>query len=512
MSARWRMVQPLMARLGRAVGRVACAVVAVAVAFTFAVAGSQPARAQPPSPAFDRVGWAADFETLKAAITTGSPNFEWAATRGLDLAAVERRARTRLAAAGDDAAARDALDRFVRSFADGHMELVWPRPATPPVITAPASAASDPVPICERLGFRDDPDRGAIARDLPGYRRLDLEARAGAGEAGLVAVAGRRVGVLRIPLFAPDRAACAAALAERPATGPPCDDACGETVARRADALLIEAITRRVAALKAARIDLLLVDVADNGGGNDTADAVAALLGGPTLVAPEVALIRDATTARDLAEDAAALRAAAAGARGADATLITGLLARLDRARADALVPCDLAPLWRGERPRCTNLVRGSRYSGGLVAHPLSAGQRLQPWAALVSSTSHLAVTPGLWRGPLIVLVDGNSASATELFAAMLQDAGRATVLGAPTFGAGCGFTRPARPITLPHSRATLTMPDCARFRRDGTNELGGIEPDILIGLRPYDSPAQRAARLARALPGAIEAALKPRQ
>jgi C-terminal processing protease CtpA/Prc len=103
-----------------------------------------------------------------------------------------------------------------------------------------------------------------------------------------------------------------------------------------------------------------------------------------------------------------------------------------------------------------------------------------------------------------MILVDGDSASAAELFTAMLQDAKRARVVGSPTLGTGCGWTLPRAPVTLQHSGGQLFMPDCARLRADGSNELDGIQPQLLIGFRTYDSAAQRVRRFSAALPQAL--------
>jgi hypothetical protein len=38
------------------------------------------------------------------------------------------------------------------------------------------------------------------------------------------------------------------------------------------------------------------------------------------------------------------------------------------------------------------------------------------------------------------------------------------------------------------------------RLRKDGTNEINGIDPDVFVPWRQNDSPFQRAKRLATAL------------
>jgi C-terminal processing protease CtpA/Prc len=84
-------------------------------------------------------------------------------------------------------------------------------------------------------------------------------------------------------------------------------------------------------------------------------------------------------------------------------------------------------------------------------------------------------------------------------------DARAAIIVGAPTAGAGCGYTRGGLDVILRHSGATLRLPDCARYRADGSNEVSGIDPDLLIGFRTNDGPARRGKRLAARLQAALE-------
>ena len=458
-----------------------------------------PVLAQPPVP--DRAGWIADFETAKAAITRSSPNLEWQAMRGLDLAAIEARARARLDAASTPDEARDALRRFVRPFADGHMEF---RPAVP-LDHRPASAAANERPDCAALGIEDRPDDGAIATRLPGYRTL--APGHAAVPAGIANIAGRHVGVLRIAMFSPALAHCRAVLASIPLP-PRCNARCREQLSTRIDNAFLDEIAERLRDLLAAGAEVLLVDLADNGGGNDTAIAVARMLGGKDVPTPPLWLARTPATARDLADELADLDRATPTR--ADRASMTDYRPRLTAAIGQAQKPCDLSALWRGGAVACTNLVRRG-YAGGLSALDLPTEQRDRPWAPLVSATAAYSFPARRWPGPVLLLVDGNSASATELLAAMLQDARRATVVGAPTFGAGCGFTRPPEPVPLPHLGLVLGIPDCARLRPDKTNEIDGIVPDILVPFREFDTPAQRVRRLLSVLPTVLAGAKRTR-
>ena len=232
------------------------------------------------------------------------------------------------------------------------------------------------------------------------------------------------------------------------------------------------------------------------------------MIGGADVPAPRLAFTRTAERLKDLEQDEAEIRAGLGANRQIGAAFTRRVLDNYAQARAQAANPCDLSPLWQGKAASCSNLVRGSFYAGGLAPVDPPGLPRSGVWAEKISATVRFNYAPGQWTKPVMVLVDQNSASSTELLAAMLQDAGRATIVGSPTFGSGCGWTIPKQDVVLRHSGGRLTIPDCARFRRDGRNEIDGVEPDVLVGFRQFDTPTQKVRRLLTRLPGAIDATL----
>jgi hypothetical protein len=199
------------------------------------------------------------------------------------------------------------------------------------------------------------------------------------------------------------------------------------------------------------------------------------------------------------------MRDAAAKTRDADEKAF--LLKLADEAKTkkeNAATPCDATPLWNGAHPSCAFLGDGF-YGSGMVSTALPPQFAKKAWAGEVFSANEYPYEAGLWRGPLMVLVDSETWSAAEEFAAVLQDNHAATIIGEPTGGAGCGHTDGGTPTTLKNSRAILEVPDCARIRADGSNEVRGIRPDVLTGWRNTDGRTRRAADFAATLPEILE-------
>lgn len=90
-----------------------------------------------------------------------------------------------------------------------------------------------------------------------------------------------------------------------------------------------------------------------------------------------------------------------------------------------------------------------------------------------------------LFTGPVGVLINRNSASASEIFAAAIQDYGRGVIIGEPSFGKGTVQTvidldkvaRTEKPVL---GQLKLTIAQFFRVN-GGTTQLRGVTPDISL-------------------------------
>jgi carboxyl-terminal processing protease len=130
---------------------------------------------------------------------------------------------------------------------------------------------------------------------------------------------------------------------------------------------------------------------------------------------------------------------------------------------------------------------------------------------------SRTATAASHYDGPLVVLVNGNTASAAEVVAAALQEHDRAVIAGEPTFGKGVVesvmtlsestalalttaqyFTPSGRSIQRPLPGTALAMPEtrleassgAPTFRTDRGRSVsagGGVAPDVMVASWPID-------------------------
>lgn len=94
---------------------------------------------------------------------------------------------------------------------------------------------------------------------------------------------------------------------------------------------------------------------------------------------------------------------------------------------------------------------------------------------------------PGMaWDGPMAVLVNRGSASASEIFAAAIQDYGRGIIIGEPTFGKGTvqnlvdldRFGKATTGEDAKYGELKMTIAEFIRINGDST-QLRGVTPDV---------------------------------
>lgn len=444
--------------------------------------------------------WLEDLAQARTAIETKYANLEWLLTeREFDLAGLFTRAEAAMRQARSDADAMAVFDRLASRINDGHVGISWPRPSAP---QAPASAGSSPPPptvesFCRARGF--DPSRPGIGPALQGYAPVE------AGDvlpAGTIPIGGARAGIVRIakfepggsPSLCPEAVAALAIPIDRP-----CDDACQDKLLTHTYRRLTAALEDRLTRLRAAGATTLVVDVTGNGGGSEWVQAVARMLSPRELVSQRLGFVRGPHWAGTWTRLGERLRGFARTASPQDRRRLLAWAAEADAARAEAEKTC--APTggcpWLGRVGFATGLV-GQARAGAF------AGKEWGPW---VFNPAQYPYRDGVWDGPIIVLVDEGTASAAEEFAALLQDNRAAVIVGARTAGSGCGHTWGGTPTRLKNSGATLRVPDCVRFRADGSNEVGGVIPDHLLPWRASDGSAFKARLLRAALPEAAKRA-----
>lgn len=89
------------------------------------------------------------------------------------------------------------------------------------------------------------------------------------------------------------------------------------------------------------------------------------------------------------------------------------------------------------------------------------------------------AVLQLLYHAPMVVLVDGSTASAAEMVTAALQENGRATVFGTRTYGKGVGFIESSLGWMLEGEMSVTTL----IYTTPAGNSVNGtgLEPDVIV-------------------------------
>jgi carboxyl-terminal processing protease len=145
------------------------------------------------------------------------------------------------------------------------------------------------------------------------------------------------------------------------------------------------------------------------------------------------------------------------------------------------------AALWKLHREGMRSLIVDVRGNpGGLLSASVEVADRFVGSGIIVSTRGrnpmedfvHRANMASTWRVPLVVLVDENSASASEIFAAAIRDHQRGTIVGHQSYGKGS--VQGIFPLNVSGGGVRLTT---AKFYSPTGKPISqvGVKADILV-------------------------------
>jgi carboxyl-terminal processing protease len=172
------------------------------------------------------------------------------------------------------------------------------------------------------------------------------------------------------------------------------------------------------------------------------------------------------------------------------------------------------AALWKLHRQGMRQLILDLRGNpGGLLKAAVDVADKFVYDGLIVATRGrspredfdHRGEVAGTWRVPLIVLIDHDSASASEILAGAIRDHRRGTVIGQRSYGKGS--VQGIFPLATANLGLRLTT---AQWYTPSGRAIsgGGIAPDILVPLPAAGGPLEAAS------PGGQQAvvALRPPQ
>ena len=443
--------------------------------------------------------WLEDFEAVKKFMAEGYANLEWARNgKKIDLAALNKKTQDELAKASTDQQAMEILEKFLKSFQDGHLKLR--KVDNSPVQTedkrqsfAPDTSAEK---VCSELGYKFRLKRFSLPfENAPNFKLFSTD-KDYFPAAIFTLENGKKFGVLNIGLFSPDGylGNCQASWEEfRPTLNAPCDEKCqgrfDTVIANRLSAKL----TGQIKILQSQKIDYLIVDIGGNGGGTNWVEPAVRIISPKPVRSTLAGFIRhphwvainqqmlddvlDDLTRKDLnAKQIGYLKTAKE---------------RLEKYIEEAKSPCDMSFVWTSDeqRKKCTILNTTPSLTTGIFERlPVEEISNLKSKNILFKAVGY-DFEESVFKGNLIVLVDRKTASAAENFASYIQAGKSGEIVGEKTFGAGCGYVNGGTKYFLPNSKFQLLMPDCVRYRADGANEVEGVVPDINLWEANDDKP-----------------------
>lgn len=457
------------------------------------------------SQTFSRELWLQDYEALKKQLESGYANLEWIhQARKLDLKILDEQTKDALNKATSDDEAKRALEKFLSAFSDGHLRLRPPDKSSNGTNENVRVFKTDDIgkKVCGDWGFKNRSNGFFLPfDDIAGFTKVST-GKDVFTTALLALDNGKKIGFIRIPLFGPDGYAthCENVWEEfRKTLKSDCDGACQNEFYVLVNEKLSEALAEQVKSLQKEGATVLVVDLGRNGGGTEWVEACVRILSPKTLKSSPMGFIRHQHWVNTFERR---LKVVQEDLDRKDISqqqkqLLNEAKKLLSKLLAEAKTPCDKSSIWSSSQPdtKCSMLNTTPIYTTGVFDYMSPTVLKNLRSAAILFKPSSLKYEESAFKGKLIVLVDNGTASASEHFAALLQDNQAASIVGERTDGSGCGYTSGGLKLNLPNSKLKVQMPDCMRYRRDGSNEVEGIKPDVVLWNKS-DNKSKRAENL----------------
>ncbi|MBI1344801.1 PDZ domain-containing protein [bacterium] len=156
--------------------------------------------------------------------------------------------------------------------------------------------------------------------------------------------------------------------------------------------------------------------------------------------------------------------------------------------------------LWSLHQQGMKSLILDLRGNpGGLLTTAIELSDRFLPQGTIVSTrgrtvndnSQEAASQANTWKVPLVVMVDHNSASASEIFAAAIQENHRGVIVGEKSYGKGTVQTLfPMKSVS-----SALRLTTAKFYSPDGREMAGaGVTPDVLVTTMNNDRDGEDSA------------------
>ncbi|RIV71563.1 S41 family peptidase [Flagellimonas aequoris] len=449
--------------------------------------------------------WIADFDKLKEEMVKGYANLKFSTIKeGLDLAELNKRTTLQLEQAKSKEDAQEIIMNFLKIFNDGHLRARKYRVPDKNLNSDKAfrelNSNDSAFSALTKMAYEKRAPKFPIQYDsVAGYE--PLTSKENPFPLAIIKKDEDKIGVLRIGFFGYWRYwDTALSLWEEHSQTfeGNCDNECQWTFTKMVEKELTQKLIQQIDLAKSLEVDALIVDVSGNGGGTEWYEAVARLFSDSKLRNPPFYVVKHTIWQNVLSPQ---LKLIDADLANPDINVpLKNALQQLKDHTSQLLESCinhcDPNDVWSNNNLECLDLLEHA-YAYELPEAITEDKQfRELHTKNLIQTNRFLPFKRGIFadKDRLFIVQDRGSGSATEGFTSILQSNEAAIIVGETSYGAGCGYTNGGQEVVLEHLDLVVKMPDCVRLRKDGTNEIYGIKPDIAIGWEEDSTSFEKGA------------------